>query len=88
MEKLFHKPSIEHGGISAGTKVRLIKDHHEISGELSAGSEYIVDAIIHFPTRCRLKENDKIWTVPMHSIEKIADESKEAVDEKNGEADD
>jgi len=88
MEKLFFKHSTEHGGISAGTKVKLIKDHHEVGRELSAGTECIVDAIVHFPTRYRLEVKNKIWTVPIHSIEEIHTEEKEVINEKNGEADD
>ena len=35
MVKLFHKPSAEHGGMKAGTKVRLIIDHREIDGNIT-----------------------------------------------------
>ena len=88
MEKLFHKPSDEHGGMKAGTKVRLLKDHHEIGGSVAAGSVCIVEAIIHFPTRYRLQDKEgNIWTVPIHSIELATAETEEVVAEEEGEAD-
>lgn len=87
MDKLFHKPSEDHGGMEAGTAVRLIKDHSEVGGSISAGSDCTIESIIHFPTRYRIKdENSRIWTVPIHSVvlkEEIAVEEKE----EDGEAD-
>ena len=31
----FYKKSTEHAGIEVGDKFRLIKDHHEVHGDLS-----------------------------------------------------
>lgn len=88
MAKLFHKPSNEHAGMEAGTRVKLLKDHREIGGSIDAGSECIVDEIIHFPTRFRLKDvAGNLWTVPIHSVELIAEETEEKIVEKEGEAD-
>ncbi len=88
MEKLFHKQSEEHAGMTTGTIVRLLKDLHGIGGSLTAGSECVVEAIIHFPTRYRLQDADgNIWTVPLHSVELITSEIEEAVAEEEGEAD-
>lgn len=88
MEKLFHKPSSEHGGMKSGTKVRLIIDHREINGSINSGSECVINAIIHYPTRYRLQDNDgNIWTVPIHSVELVSAEASEVVDKENGEAD-
>ena len=88
MKKLFHKPSAEHGGMKAGTKVRLIIDHREIDGNITAGSECVINAIIHFPTRYRLQDDDgNIWTVPIHSVELVTADAAEVIEEENGEAD-
>ncbi|MBU35938.1 MAG: hypothetical protein CMG29_01820 [Candidatus Marinimicrobia bacterium] len=88
MEKLFHKLSEKHGGMKAGTKVRLLKDHHEIGGSVTAGSECVVDAIIHYPTRYRLHDDaGKIWTVPIHSVELVTADTEETAAEDKGEAD-
>ena len=88
MVKLFHKPSAEPGGMVTGTKVRLIIDHSEIDGSIRAGSECVINAIIHFPTRYRLQDDDdNIWTVPIHSVELVTAEASEVVEEENGEAD-
>ena len=87
MVKLFHKPSAEHGGMVTGTKVRLIIDHSEIDGRISAGSECVINAIIHFPTRYRLQDDDdNIWTVPIHSVELVTAEASQVGEEENGEA--
>lgn len=91
MDKLFHRPSNEHAGMKTGNRVRLLKDLSDIGGSIAAGSECIIESIIHFPTRYRVEdENGQIWTVPIHSVELLTDETEneeetEAVAE--GEAD-
>ena len=52
--KEFHKRSDEHGGVKAGTKFKLLKDHHELQGDISAGVELALEDIVHYPTRYRL----------------------------------
>ena len=48
----------------------------------------MINAIIHFPTRYRLQDDDgNIWTVPIHSVELVTAEAVEVVEEENGEAD-
>ena len=72
--KEFHQTSNEHAGANAGTKFKTIKEHHEVQGDLSIGAVLTLDSIAHFPTRFRLKDDvDRIWTVPIHSIEKISE---------------
>ncbi len=86
MDKLFHKSSEHHAGIDVGTPVQLTKDHSEVGGHISAGSECIIESIIHFPTRYMIKdEYGKIWTVPIHSIRFIEEEIEKENEE--GEAD-
>ncbi len=84
--KEFHLPSDEHGGMEAGTKVTLLRDHREFGQEISIGSQLIVDSIIHFPTRYHLKDTSgKIWTVPIHAVERVAAPAKSEVSEKEPE---
>ncbi len=67
--KNFHTVSDEHGGVNVGTKFKMIKDHQQVQGVLSEGVEVILDSIVHYPTRYRLKDdNARIWTVPIHSV--------------------
>ena len=67
--KNFHTVSDEHGGVNVGTKFKMIKDHQQVQGVLSEGVEVILDNIVHYPTRYRLKDdNARIWTVPIHSV--------------------
>ena len=86
--KEFHQLSSEHGGIEAGSKVTLNKDHREFGKDLAAGSVLTVNSIIHFPTRYRVKDDTgNIWTVPVHSVNTSSDapdsepESETAVEE-------
>ena len=40
--------------------------------DLKEGTELILDSIAHFPTLYKLTDSDgKIWTLPVHSVEKI-----------------
>ncbi|MDP6201801.1 MAG: hypothetical protein QF616_06185 [Candidatus Marinimicrobia bacterium] len=67
--KNFHTVSDEHGGVNVGTKFKMIKDHQQVQGVLSEGVEVILDNIVHYPTRYRLKDDKaRIWTVPIHSV--------------------
>jgi hypothetical protein len=67
--KNFHTVSDEHGGVNVGTKFKMIKDHQQVQGVLSEGVEVILDSIVHYPTRYRLKDDKaRIWTVPIHSV--------------------
>tara|TARA_B100000953_G_C17903450_1_gene385153 strand:- start:148 stop:372 length:225 start_codon:yes stop_codon:yes gene_type:complete len=67
--KNFHTVSDEHGGVNVGTKFKMIKDHQQVQGILSEGVEVILDNIVHYPTRYRLKDDKaRIWTVPIHSV--------------------
>ncbi|MDP7566600.1 MAG: hypothetical protein QF794_10870 [Candidatus Marinimicrobia bacterium] len=71
--KNFHTVSDEHGGVNVGTKFKMIKDHQQVQGVLSEGVEVILDNIVHYPTRYRLKDdNARIWTVPIHSVTPIS----------------
>jgi len=54
MEKVFYKPSDCHGKMNTETIVKLSKDHFEINKNLPAGSCCKVNSIIHYPTRCRI----------------------------------
>tara|TARA_R100000664_G_C2682290_1_gene89775 strand:- start:252 stop:470 length:219 start_codon:yes stop_codon:yes gene_type:complete len=72
MVRRFNKTSTEHFGVKAGDRFRTIKHHHEVNGDLNEGTELVLDSIAHFPTLYKLKDNDgKIWTLPLHSVEKI-----------------
>jgi hypothetical protein len=71
--KNFHTVSDEHGGVNVGTKFKMIKDHQQVQGVLSKGVEVILDNIVHYPTRYRLKDDKaRIWTVPIHSVTPIS----------------
>ncbi len=51
----------------------MIKDHQQVQGVLSEGVEVILDNIVHYPTRYRLKDDKaRIWTVPIHSVTPIS----------------
>ena len=72
--KEFDQLSNEHSGVKAGTKFKSIKFHHEVQGDLDKGTELVLDAIAHYPTRYLFKDKDgKVWTLPMHSVEKISE---------------
>ena len=72
--KEFHKRSDEHGGVKAGTKFKLLKDHHELQGDISAGVELALEDIVHYPTRYRLRDDEgNIWLLPIHSVSQIAE---------------
>mgnify|MGYP003986016995 FL=1 len=71
--KNFHTVSDEHGGVNVGPKFKMIKDHQQVQGVLSEGVEVILDNIVHYPTRYRLKDDKaRIWTVPIHSVTPIS----------------
>ena len=75
--KEFDQLSNEHFGVKTGTKFKSIKFHHEVQGDLEEGTELVLDAIAHYPTRYLFKdENGKSWTHPIHSV-------KEAIEEDN-----
>ena len=79
--KEFDQLSNEHFGVKTGTKFKSIKFHHEVQGDLEKGTELVLDAIAHYPTRYLFKdENGKSWTLPIHSV-------KEAIEEDNVEED-
>ena len=65
--------SQEHAGINVGDKFRLIKDHHEVHGDLSKGSVTVLMSISHFPTMYYVKDLDtgRTFTVPLHSVERM-----------------
>tara|TARA_B100001765_G_C19397549_1_gene290733 strand:- start:293 stop:520 length:228 start_codon:yes stop_codon:yes gene_type:complete len=72
--KEFDQLSTEHSGVKKGTKFKTVKFHHEVQGDLEKGVELILDSIAHFPTRYLFKdENDKLWTLPIHSVEIISE---------------
>ena len=77
--KEFDQLSNEHSGVKTGTRFKSIKFHHEVQGDLEEGTELVLDAIAHFPTRYLFKdENGKIWTLPIHSVkEAIKEDIKE-----------
>ena len=75
--KEFDQLSNEHSGVKTGTRFKSIKFHHEVQGDLEEGTELVLDAIAHYPTRYLFKdENGKSWTLPIHSV-------KEAIEEDN-----
>ena len=73
--KEFDQLSNEHSGVKTGTRFKSIKFHHEVQGDLEEGTELVLDAIAHFPTRYLFKdENGKIWTLPIHSVKEAIEE--------------
>ena len=73
--KEFNKVSSEHSGIRSGTKFITTKFHHEVQGDLEEGTLLVLEKIAHFPTRYLLKdENEKIWTLPIHSVKETTEE--------------
>ena len=74
--KEFNKVSSEHSGIRSGTKFITTKFHHEVQGDLEEGTMLVLEKIAHFPTRYLLKdENEKIWTLPIHSVKEATEEA-------------
>ena len=72
--KEFDQLSNEHFGVKTGTKFKSIKFHHEVQGDLDEGTELVLVAIAHYPTRYLFKDKDgKVWTLPIHSVEKISE---------------
>jgi len=47
----FYGKSDEHAGVEVGDKFRLIKDHHEVHGDLPKGSVTVLMRIVIFQ-RC------------------------------------
>ena len=73
--KEFNKVSSEHSGIRSGAKFITTKFHHEVQGDLEEGTMLVLEKIAHFPTRYLLKdENEKIWTLPIHSVQEVREE--------------
>ena len=73
--KEFNKTSSEHSGIRSGVKFTTTKFHHEVQGDLEEGTMLVLEKIAHFPTRYLLKdENEKIWTLPIHSVQEVREE--------------
>ena len=82
--KEFNKVSSEHSGIRSGTKFITTKFHHEVQGDLEEGTMLVLEKIAHYPTRYLLKdENEKIWTLPIHSVKETTEEG--AVEVENTE---
>ena len=73
MQKKFNRRSREHFGVKSGDKFKVIKDHHEVNGDLPKGSITVLIDIAHFPTMYRVKDlkTSKLYTVPVHSVEKM-----------------
>ena len=73
MKKTFNKRSKSHWGVNAGDKFRVIKDHHEVHGDLLKGSIVVLKEISHFPTQYFVHELEtmKTFTVPVHTVEKM-----------------
>ena len=69
----FYRTSNEHAGVEVGDKFRLIKDHHEVHGDLLKGSVTVLMSISHFPTMYYVQDLDtgKTFTVPLHSVERM-----------------
>jgi len=69
----FYGKSQEHAGVEVGDKFKLIKDHHEVHGDLSKGSVTVLMSISHFPTMYYVKdlETGRTFTVPLHSVERM-----------------
>ena len=73
MQKKFNRRSREHVGVKSGDKFKVIKDHHEVNGDLPKGSITVLIDIAHFPTMYRVKDlkTSKLYTVPVHTVEKM-----------------
>ena len=79
--KEFDQLSNEHFGVKTGTKFKSIKFHHEVQGDLEKGTELVLDAIAHYPTRYLFKDaNGKIWTLPIHSVKETVGKGGEEED--------
>ena len=73
MQKKYYKRSKSHWGVNAGDKFKVIKDHHEVSGDLPKDSIVVLIEINHFPTTYYVKdlETSRTFTVPVHSVKKM-----------------
>jgi len=73
MQKKYFRRSKSHWGVNAGDKFRLIKDHHEVHGDLPQDSIVVLKEISHFPTMYYVQdlETSRTFTVPLHSVEKM-----------------
>ena len=73
MQRKFNKRSKNHWKATAGDKFKVIKDHHEVNVDLPKGSITVLIDIAHFPTMYRVKDlkTSKLYTVPVHSVEKM-----------------
>ncbi len=73
MQRKFNKRSKNHWKATAGDKFRVIKDHHEVHGDLPKGSIVVLKEISHFPTQYFVHELEtmKTFTVPVHTVEKM-----------------
>ena len=73
MKKRFNKVSTEHWDAKMGDKFKVIKNHHEVHGDLPKDSIVILIEIAHFPTMYRVKdlETSKLYTVPVHTVKKM-----------------
>ena len=73
MKKRFNKVSTEHWDAKAGDKFKVIKDHHEVNGDLPKDSIVVLMEINHFPTTYYVKdlETSRTFTVPVHTVKKM-----------------
>ena len=73
MQKKYYRRSKSHWGVNAGDKFKVIKDHHEVNGDLPKDSIVILIEISHFPTMYRVKdlETSRLYTVPVHTVKKM-----------------
>ena len=64
MQKKYYRRSKSHWGVNAGDKFKVIKDHHEVNGDLPKDSIVVLMEINHFPT-------SRTFTVPVHTVKKM-----------------
>ena len=73
MQRKFNRRSKEHFGVKSGDKFKVIKDHHEVSGDLPKDSIVVLMEINHFPTTYYVKDlaTSRTFTVPVHTVKKM-----------------
>ena len=73
MQRKFNKRSKNHWKATAGDKFKVIKDHHEVNGDLPKDSIVVLMEINHFPTTYYVKDlaTSRTFTVPVHTVKKM-----------------
>ena len=73
MQRKFNKRSKNHWKATAGDKFKVIKDHHEVNGDLPKDSIVVLMEINHFPTTYYVKDlaTSRTFTVPVHTVKRM-----------------